>query len=87
MVAKQQLKCMGPSREFDRGLGLSAAKVEVIVVAQDWFVHRRKGYIDQQVMMPGILFLDAGRRDAHSGKEKRTVSGLIAVSPSYRLTM
>ncbi len=51
--------------QFDASLRLTLAKVTVFIIAGYRLVECRQGGVDQQVVMPGLRHLYAGRGDAH----------------------
>ena len=67
VVAEQELQRMVSGRQRDFRLGLGAAEMQMVEVARDLPIKRRKRGIDQQVMMSAVGFAGARRRQFHSG--------------------
>ena len=56
---------MGAGIERDARLGLAGAEMQVIEVVRQRPVERRQPRIDQEMVVPGVGLLHAGRCDAH----------------------
>lgn len=55
-VTQQELQRMGAGGQLDYGLRLPPAKADMVVVRRERFVQRWQVGIDQQVMMPRVVF-------------------------------
>lgn len=66
-VTEHELQRVLPGRQCHGGLGLALAEVNVLLVDRDGLGHflGRERLVDQQVVVPDIRLLDAGRSDAH----------------------
>ena len=66
-VAEHELQRVLAGRQCHSGLGLALAEVNMLLVDHDGLGHflRRERLVDEQVMMPDVCLLDAGRSDAH----------------------
>ena len=66
-VAEHELQRVLAGRQCHSGLGLAFAEVNMLLVDHDGLGHflRRERLVDEQVMMPDVCLLDAGRSDAH----------------------
>ena len=64
-VGEQKLQRVLPEGKGDGRFRLPGAEMQMIEVVRDRLVQRRQLGIDQEVMVPGIGIVDAGRRDAH----------------------
>jgi hypothetical protein len=79
--------------QSDLGLGLTAAKMNVVEIARDRLIERRQSGIDEKVMMTGIWLRGAGRSDLHVldpemdldlGGDRRTVLEIDKEYPGIR---
>lgn len=67
LIAHNQLQGMLPWRQLDCNLCLATTKVLVMIISGQRFVRcRRLGYINKQVMMPCIVSIHPGGRNAHT---------------------
>src|SRR5229473_844001 len=80
-------------RQSDFGLGLTAAKMNVVEIARDRLIERRQSGIDEKMMMTGIWLRGAGRSDLHVldpemdldlGGDRRTVLEIDKEYPGIR---
>jgi hypothetical protein len=65
LIREQELQRMAAGVQGDARLGLSGAEVQVVEVVRNRLVQGRQRRVDQEVMVPGIGLVHAGRRDAH----------------------
>ena len=66
VVAEQKLEGVLPRRQLEYDLGLPTAKVTMLFITRDRECEIGKSRIDQQVVMTGLLLVDASRRDPHA---------------------
>ena len=68
-IAQHQLQCVLAGRQFDTGLGLARAEMNMVLVLWNRLVRiQRFVHIDQQMMMTAVLKIVAGVGDAHSAQ-------------------
>ena len=65
LVSQQQLQRVLAGRERDLRLGLAGAVMQMIEVVRNRLVERRQVGVDQQVVVTGMLAIQAGRPDTH----------------------
>ena len=70
LVPQDELQGVLAGRQLDCCFGLAAAKVLVVLVGRDRCAIIFKLLINDQVMVPGFGFFNAGWRDAHSRQTK-----------------
>ena len=69
-VREQKAQLVLAERQRDLRLGLAGTKMKVIKIVRDRLVERRQFGVDEQVMMPGVRLIEAGRRDTHIQQTK-----------------
>jgi hypothetical protein len=65
IVAEDQLERMFAWLQGDFLLGLAGSEVQVIEIAGDRLVERRRRRVDQEMMMAGVRLVHARGRNAH----------------------
>jgi hypothetical protein len=64
-IREQQAQLVTARRQRDFRLGLAGAKMKMIEIVGNRLVERRQIGVDQKVMVSGVGFVEACRRDAH----------------------
>ena len=70
-VPQHQLECMLARWQFNNRLSLTSAEMKMSLVLWDRLV-RVEGviYVDQQMVVTSVRFVDTGRRNPHAGETK-----------------
>ena len=83
-IAQQKLKRVLAGGQGERRLGLPRSEVHVVLVVGDRLVEGRQRGVDDQVVVSGIGFVDAGGRYAHFFQAEADNEGVRHVSAVLR---
>ena len=83
MISEEQLQGVFAWWQRDSGLGLAEAKMLVLVVGRNCGHTVNQFLIDQQVMVAGVLLVDAAGATPIPAKPNFTVTGPEISAPSF----
>jgi hypothetical protein len=86
VVSEQQLQRVFAGFERDFGLGAAIAEVHVTFVLGNRHAEFRQFRVDQEVMVPGMRRIVAGRHDGHTLGAENNLDGVVdrvAISRTY----